>query len=69
MRGGGANWQNADVIFLRGRGHIAGMPTVADKRGVGVKNLRKFADALNGWSPMASSTKVHSFLKQCLHNL
>ena len=38
--GEGANWPNADfhTFFLRGGGHFAGMPTVADKRWGGVKN-------------------------------
>ena len=34
------NWPNADIFFEGGGqcGHFAGMQTVADKRGVGVKN-------------------------------
>ena len=34
----GAKLPNADVFILRGVGHFSGMPTVADGRGVGIKN-------------------------------
>ena len=39
MGRGGQNCLNADVFFGSGGGrHFAGMPMVADRRGVGVKN-------------------------------
>ena len=49
MRGGGTKIAKWRCLFLRGGvgGYIAGMPMVADGRGVGVKNR---ADVLNGWS-------------------
>jgi hypothetical protein len=37
VRGGGQN-RPMPTSFFRGGGHFAGMPMVADGRGVGVKN-------------------------------